>query len=351
MEKIRFCRIVLGLILPVCFVLSLCRCDSATRIAPDLESAVPAAFTSVEEPLPFTCQKIPQVVEPASFLMKDETLYLLGREKNPKTGNFTGCVVLVALSRDSDTAEILERIPGDGIFAQNLYEEGEVLYLALENLQNGKQSGTRLFVYNLRDKKMKELQPLPWRRQDAAMTLYREAFYRVDGFSLMRYDIKTGEEKEVFSGVMGNGENLPIEDGYLGLLDGEKNEILRFNAAENRLEDRIAVGSRVTEIQVSGKYAIWTEAGGERYLYQLDTQTLASLAEVSEWLSAVKEYEIFLKGDRLYAISENEIAVFDLAERTRQQMELRNGSWRAYRAGEKEGLVLLDDAAEVMYLF
>ena len=114
--------------------------------------------------------------------MKDETLYLLGREKNPKTGNFTGCVVLVVLSRDSDTAEILERIPGDGIFAQNLYEEGEVLYLALENLQNGKQSGTRLFVYNLRDKKMKELQPLSWRRQDAAMTLYREAFYRVDRF-------------------------------------------------------------------------------------------------------------------------------------------------------------------------
>ena len=59
MEKIRFCRIALGLILVVFLVLSLCRCDSATRIATDLESAVPAAFTSVEEPLPFTCQKIP----------------------------------------------------------------------------------------------------------------------------------------------------------------------------------------------------------------------------------------------------------------------------------------------------
>ena len=58
-----------------------------------------------------------------------------------------------------------------------------------------------------------------------------------------------------------------------------------------------------------------------------------------------------MQGDRLYAISENEIAVFDLAERTRQQMELRNGNRRAYRAGEKEGLVLLDDEAEVIYLF
>ena len=109
----------------------------------------------------------------------------------------------------------------------------------------------------------------------------------------MRYDIKTGEEKEVFSGVMGNGENLPIEDGYLGLLDGEKNEILRFNVAENRLEDRIAVGSRVTEIQVSGKYAIWTEAGGERYLYQLDTQILASLATLDRVFCGEKIRDLF----------------------------------------------------------
>ena len=90
MEKIRFCRIVLGLIVLVFLMLSLCRCDSVTRIAPDLESAVPAAFTSVEEPLPFTCQKIPQVVEPASFLMKDETLYLLGAGKKSEDRKLHG---------------------------------------------------------------------------------------------------------------------------------------------------------------------------------------------------------------------------------------------------------------------
>ncbi len=335
-------KTILCIVLSVCMLL--CSCSMLEKPPQDvgtvdISQMEFAEYTEIEPTLSGAWLDTPEGVRPYEAVWRDNTIYFLGKAKERQ-----GLYAMKA----SEGGEIL---PG---------EAAELVAESSEGAQwSGLQSAGDLLIWE------QEAENLPQERlaynpeeglgkapfRDGTVMYWNECYYRFYGNPLdavLERMTQDGDYETVAEKAFQPYEETCLQDGVFAYLASDENRMVRVDLETGAARDAVVVkDDRPDGVQCNEDWLVGVTDEGQIFAYSYETGEGHFVTQIVVDASGMDNADalVWLRGGQLWVLEEYQLAVYDLAERTVQQITLpgsKYSRWNLDAAGRLAGCDLLN---------